>query len=652
MGLLATLSDTRPAHAMSTPPWLQAQVSAPVPDHDEKATAVLLYSEALLTVQPNGRLKRLERKVYRILRPDGSRYGFVRVDVDSQTHVSVMHGWSIPAEGKGYEVGEKDVVETSLSGVENGELMSDVRTRLLRIPAANPGAVIGYELEQEEKPYILTDEWIFEDTVPVRESRYTVQLPPGWSYRTTWINHPDESPSTPATGQSQWLLRDMKAISLEERMPPWEGIAGQLFVSFQPPGGQAAGFQSWQEMGTWYGGLIRDRGEASAQIKQKVTELTQSATTPLDKMKALAAFVQSDVRYVAIELGIGGFQPHSASDVFTNRYGDCKDKANLLKSMLTQIGIEADYFIINTERGAITATTPPHLGFDHMILGIRLPASLQDPSLLAVVPDAKGERILFFDPTDPYTPIGKLRGVLQSSYGVLFTSNGGELLRTPQLSDTLNSIDRTARMTLDESGTLHGDIHEKWSGDRAAQQRAMARSFTKDTDRIKPVESVAAESFSAFDIQKATVTNNHANDRPYEWDYTLDAPRYAKVAGDLLIVRPRVLGSKSSGLLETKEPRRHPIEFTGGERDTDVFEITLPAGYEVDELPPPVNEDFGFVAYQSKTEKVGNAIRYSRTFEVKDLSIPVSKAAQLQKLYRIIADDERNSAVLKPTGSH
>jgi hypothetical protein len=105
-------------------------------------------------------------------------------------------------------------------------------------------------------------------------------------------------------------------------------------------------------------------------------------------------------------------------------------------------------------------------------------------------------------------------------------------------------------------------------------------------------------------------------------------------------------------LLETKEPRRHPIEFTGGERDTDVFEITLPAGYEVDELPPPVNEDLGFVAYQSRTEKMGNAIRYSRTFEIKNLSVPVSKAAQLQKLYRIIADDERNSAVLKPTGPH
>jgi hypothetical protein len=99
--------------------------------------------------------------------------------------------------------------------------------------------------------------------------------------------------------------------------------------------------------------------------------------------------------------------------------------------------------------------------------------------------------------------------------------------------------------------------------------------------------------------------------------------------------------------LETKEPRQYPIEFYGPERDTDVFEITLPPGYEVDELPPPVDVDDGFAMYRSKTETVGRVLRYTRTFEIKDLSVPVSKAEQLREFYRIIAGDEHNSAVLK-----
>jgi hypothetical protein len=229
----------------------------------------------------------------------------------------------------------------------------------------------------------------------------------------------------------------------------------------------------------------------------------------------------------------------------------------------------------------------------------------------------------------------------------LVTPGGGELLALPQLSADSNGIERTAKMTLDEKGTLRGDVYEVRLGDRASSQRYALRSTTQDTDRIKPVESVAGGSFSTFQILKASVANLHVADRPFEWNYTLEAPNYAKTAGDLLLVRPRVLGSKSSDLLETKEARQYPVEFEGPERDTDVFEIELPAGYQLDELPSPVNLDDGFASYQSKTEIVGRTLRYTRTFEIKELSVPVSEAEKLREFYRVIADDERNSAVLK-----
>ena len=113
-------------------------------------------------------------------------------------------------------------------------------------------------------------------------------------------------------------------------------------------------------------------------------------------------------------------------------------------------------------------------------------------------------------------------------------------------------------------------------------------------------------------------------------------------------MRPRVLGVKSRALLETKEPRQFPIEFEGPVQDVDDFEITLPPGYTVDDLPPPVDVDFGFADYHSKTELKGNVLDYTRTYEVKELSVPVARSPDLKKFYRIIASDERNTAVLKP----
>jgi len=114
------------------------------------------------------------------------------------------------------------------------------------------------------------------------------------------------------------------------------------------------------------------------------------------------------------------------------------------------------------------------------------------------------------------------------------------------------------------------------------------------------------------------------------------------------LVRPRVIGNKSDGFLETKEPRRFPVEFEEPTRDTDKFEITIPAGYVVDDIPPPVDADYGFASYHSKTVVTGNVVDYTRTFEVKELSVPVDRADDLKKFYRIIATDERNTVVLKP----
>jgi transglutaminase-like putative cysteine protease len=647
MVAIVGLLGARYTVAGDAPSWIHAQAGATLPAHDEKTNAVVLFAETTITVQPNGRIKRLYREAVRILRPDGEGRGVVRVYFDSQSRITNLHAWCVPASGKDYEVKDKDAIESAIIGVDGSELVSDLRTKTLRIPAATAGSMVGYEFEQELRPYVMVDDWDFQDTVPVREAHYTLQLPKGWSYKTNWLNHPEQAPAESGAGQWNWSIRDVPAIRIEPDMPPWRGIAGRMVVAFVPPSGQDPGIQSWREIGAWYLGLTRGRRDASAEIKQKVVELTASAPSLLDKMRALATFVQTDIRYVAIELGIGGHQPHPATETFSHRYGDCKDKATLLSAMLKEIGVDSYYVIINTERGSVTATTPPNLDFNHVILAIALPAGIDTAKLRARITHPTLGQILFFDPTNAMTPLGSLSGELQSNYGMLVTPDGGELLALPQLSTDSNGIERTAKMTLDEKGTLRGDVHEVRVGDKASSQRYALRSTTQDTDQIKPVESVAGASFATFQILKATVRNLQAADQPFEWRYTLEAPNYAKTAGDLLLVRPRVLGSKTSGMLETKEARRYPVEFEGPEHDTDVFEIEIPAGFELDELPPPVNLDAGFASYRSKTEIAGRTLRYTRTFEIKNLSVPVSEAQKLRDFYRVIADDERNSAVLK-----
>jgi uncharacterized protein DUF3857 len=640
-----------PIRAGDAPQWMHALVNAPLPEHDEKTDAVLLLSEDTFSVQGNGKMKRIERRVYKILRPDGRTYGTVYATFDSETKINSIHGWCIPAQGKDYEVKDKDAAETGLLGVQDGVLMTDLKAKVLTIPAADPGNIVGYELEQEVHPYILQDVWRFQRMgVPVRESHYSLQLPAGWEYKAMWLNHAEQAPASAGSGQWQWVMTNVPAVKSEDSMPPLSGVAGRMIVSLFPPGGSGAkGFESWNDMARWEEDLDRGRRDASPEIKQKVAALTGSAPTTLAKMQTLARFVQTDIRYVAIELGIGGLQPHPAAEIFTHHYGDCKDKANLLGSMLHEIGVASFHISINTRRGGAAPDRPPtEEWFNHEILAIRLPDDVKDPSLLAVLDHPKLGRLLIFDPTDEWTPFGYLRGELQANYGLLVTDDGGELIRLPQLSAALNGVVRTAKLTLSPSGTLSGDFVEQRKGDYGTLQRASLKSVAKDADKIKFLETLLSHSLPSFQITKASLLNLNHPELPFGYQYSLVAQNYAKTAGNLLLVRPRVLGSNSSDLLETKEPRRYPIEFDGPWENSDTIEIAIPAGYEVDDLPPPVNADYSFASYHSKTEVAGNSLKYTRTFEVKELSVPLNKVEDLKKLYRIIAGDERNTAVLKP----
>jgi len=649
--VLFFLVAVRPAVAGDAPAWMHALVSAPLPAHDEKTDAVQLYSEKIVTVQSADKIKTTVREAYKILRPGGREFGTLVVSFNSHTKITGMRGWCIPAQGKDYEVKDKEAMEISLPKIDGSELVSDVKVKVLRIPAAEPGNIIGYEYEEEGQPFVLQDIWSFQEASPVREAQYTLQLPAGWEYKATWINYPETKPSQ-VGNQAHWVVSDIKPIRPETEMPPLHGVSGLLVVSFFPPGGGAnKGFQNWKEMGNWEAGLEQGRRDASPEIKQKVVSLTGSAATPLGKMQALAKFVQGDIRYVAIELGIGGWQPHPAPEIFTHRYGDCKDKATLLSSMLHEIGVESFYISINTVRGGAAPDRPPMIGwFNHEILAVQLPESVKDNSLVATVEHPKLGRLLIFDPTDEYTPFGQLRGELQANHGLLVTPDGGELLKLPQLPVTRSGVQRTAKLKLSPNGTLSGDFVETRHGDSGLWQRMTLKSVTKEADKIKPIETMLSHSLSTFQITKASVLNLNLTDQPFGYQYSLVAENYAKNAGNLLLVRPRVLGTKSSDLLETKEPRKYPVEFDGPSRDTDTFEIALPAGYEVDDLPPPVDADYGFASYHSKTEVNGNMLKYTRSFEVKELSVPLNKVEELKKLYRIIAGDERNTAVLKPAG--
>jgi len=109
--------------------------------------------------------------------------------------------------------------------IDGSELVSDVKDKLLRIPAADPGNIVGYEYEEEEQPFVLQDVWHFQESNPVREAHYTLQLPSGWEYKVTWMNYPEAKP-VQSGNQSQWVVSEVKGIK-HEKYAALASVAGR-----------------------------------------------------------------------------------------------------------------------------------------------------------------------------------------------------------------------------------------------------------------------------------------------------------------------------------------------------------------------------------------------------------------------------------------
>src|SRR5215469_14344581 len=124
------------ARAGDAPQWMHSRASLPLPAFEDKTDAVLLYSETTVSVQSPDKIKRTVREAYKILRPAGREYGYVVVPFNSHQKVNNLHGWCIPAQGKDYEVNDKSAMVAALPTVEGSELISDVKAKIIHIPAA------------------------------------------------------------------------------------------------------------------------------------------------------------------------------------------------------------------------------------------------------------------------------------------------------------------------------------------------------------------------------------------------------------------------------------------------------------------------------------------------------------------------------------
>lgn len=644
--LLLLLLGGRAAHASAkddpVPTWVSEAAHLALPTYSADTKAVVLLDQTEYIVAPNGTAVEHYRRVVKILRPTGRSEGIVQVGFDDDTKIRSLKVWSIGPDGHQYAMKDKEMVDRGVA--TQGSLYDNSKYREALPPGRDPGGIVAYEYEQNVRPFVTEKTWDFQENIPKLAQSFTLTLPPGFTYGTVWAHH-STTPVVELEHQHfRWEMNDTPAIDLQDipLAPSASSLAGRMTIHYAGPNLTMATDGTWPSIGVWYQRLAQDRLVPTAEITAKAAELTAGKTDFFAKSEAIGEFVQNQVRYFVIEMGVGGYQPHPAGDIFHNRYGDCKDKATLVSAMLSSVGIHSALMMVDTRRGVVDPDAPSLWG-NHMIAAIEIPVGYQSPSLRSVVTAKNGHRYLIFDPTWELTPFGQLENNLQGSYGILLEGAQTEAIQLPILAPDRNTVRRNATFELKPDGTLQGTVTEKRFGD-VSEERRVFYTMGDANEQRRYLDRILNQDISSFTISDLKVVNAASLNKDFSMSFALSAEHFARPMGSLLMLRPRVLGSNAFDL--NRNQRSLPIDLRETMQSTDAFDIKLPAGYTIDELPAPVKLDLGFASYESASTLTEGTLHYTRTFTVKQITLPASKYADLQHLASVINADEQNNAIL------
>jgi hypothetical protein len=623
---------------VNLPDWVQQAAGQPKGTYPDDTNAVVLLDETSIHVISSDQYTEHKRRVVRILRPEGRREAYLAVEFQAPEKANDLHAWSIDASGHKFEVKMKEFILTS---PYQGDLYTDDQLYATKVPGVDAGSVVAFEFDINRKTYRAEYDWVPQEEIPIKNSSLTIELPPSWEYSAAWANSDDIKPQQAGSNTWKWSLTETAGIHEEPlRLNHWS-LSKRLEIAFFGDG--AKGFSaSWGAIGTWYKNLSDPRRTSSPELRETAQRLAAGKSGFDAQVRAIASFAQRDIRYVEISIGIGGHQPHFASDVFRHKYGDCKDKAAMMATMLLELGYHSDMVLVDTRRGFVNPKVPS-IWFDHAILAISLPSDIPDGAYPSMVRTKAGARYVIFDPTNEHTPFGLIPSYEQNSYALIATSPG-ELVQLPLLVPELNTTERAGKFALASDGVLTGDVVHKFTGDEASDMRRQLDHYD-GKDRAKFLEAVANASLKQTSVETSEFQNLKDIDRELLIKYQVKMPGYAQNAGGLLLVRPRVFGDKALHL--PKKQRHYAIELEGSRHDRDIYEIAVPAGYVVDELPENTHVDVGFASYDAKIESLGNTIRYTREYIIREPHIELSKLEDVKKLENAIAADQSATAVLK-----
>jgi tetratricopeptide (TPR) repeat protein/transglutaminase-like putative cysteine protease len=373
--------------------------------------------------------------------------------------------------------------------VESGEgpadnpamaMYTSARTFYVHFPRLNAGDVVElrYRVEDVGQRNEFSDYFgeivYLQQLQPLYGSEYVLRTPKSRAFY--FYNSPLSGLSRTDTIEGDTRVYTFRAAEVspmlpEPAMPPLGEVLGHVHVST---------YKTWDDMAAWYAGLSKDQLIPDDEVRRRVAALTKGLSDPVAKMRAIYGEVVQRTRYVALEFGIYGYKPRPCALTFARGWGDCKDKAALIVTMLKEAGIPASMVLVRSGMRGEFETDPAGLSpFDHAI---------------AYVPSMN----LFLDGTAEYTGSTELPAFDRGALALIVEESGkGKLIHLPDPDADATRRSRRIDATIAPDGVTQLDIRIETSGALAAEARQ--RYHAQATRRERITRDLSGE-FAGFEF--------------------------------------------------------------------------------------------------------------------------------------------------------
>jgi len=623
----ATAAKEAPFHARFQEPLadILTRRASDTPLTDSSAPREVLLQRMVVEVAPDGTARRYQRVVERVRNAVGAkeldRRGFRAFPGENEVRVltaDVLHADGSVGRARTGRTGGGGSFTVDLPPLVAGDIV-DLEWRHDDLRPSIFGTYFGLDAGFSPDPRLA-----------VRESEVIVLARPGVDL-TQHITGLEELASAvrfeeralpDGTVERTWRLAGIEPRRAEALEPP--------AIEWQPRV-QASTYADWNEFGRWWWNLIREELSVSPEMQTKVAELTAGLTTPLEKLRAVYDFIVTDIRYNAWEFGINGYRPYSAPVIFSRRFGDCKDKAILMRAMLGEVGIEAWPVIIRSEGRRFEEDHELALisAFNHCI---------------AYIPEQPGIPEMFLDGTARLHPLEVLPDSDRGAKVLIVRDDGVEPVRIPFTPAAQNLMREVTVVDMTSGDRPKVTLTRTPSGRFDPRERHL---FTgTDEARADTVRRLLSSRFGAL------VGEQRGEHPDYE-----DLKQSVTVKLESEVER---VGRETPGGLElptTFDPLRLLSSVaTETERSTDLLldvpwsterelRYELPSGARIRAVPEPLNVENDDVSYSRTVEvEVGtehtNVIVRER-FELRTHRVPVGRYTRFRELVREVDEAQR-----------